>query len=232
MKKIFKYVVPVVIVLLVVGAIVLVIGKENDSTKFKKEYEILNGEKSKSGKVYPEVNISKNVNVKYADYKTLFDVLDNKTGILYFGFPECPWCRNALPVLLKAASDYEDLPIYYMNILDKRDEKEVDSEGIIRDTKKASDDYYKLLEYLDPYLSNYVIKDKNGRSYDTKEKRIYVPLVVFVKNGIIVGSHSDTVDSQKDPYVVLDDKQKEELENIYMSYINELYVCETNTEGC
>lgn len=43
---------------------------------------------------------------------------------------------------------------------------------------------------------------------------MYVPLVVFVKDGKIVGYYADTVESQSVPYVALT-KEKNELINIY-----------------
>ena len=45
----------------------------------------------------------------------IFDILDG-TGIIYFGFPECPWCRNAVPVLLDAAEEVGIEKIYYIYI--------------------------------------------------------------------------------------------------------------------
>lgn len=55
---------------------------------------------------------------------------------------------------------------------------------------------------------------KNGTTVTADEKRVYVPLVVFVKDGKIVDYHADTVESQRDPYVALT-KEKDELINIY-----------------
>ena len=45
----------------------------------------------------------------------------NSSGVIYFGFPECPWCRNAVSVLLDAASETGIDKIYYMNNRDDRD---------------------------------------------------------------------------------------------------------------
>ena len=44
----------------------------------------------------------------------------------------------------------------------------------------------------------------------------------FIKNGEIKQVIEGTVDSQKDPYILLDDSQKEELKNKYLEAFNEL----------
>ena len=186
-----------------------------DGLKFKKEYEEYNDKKSSSGKTYPKLNISKNNPIKYKSSEELADIIKNKTGVIYFGFPTCPWCRSALPALLEASEDAGINTIYYLNIKEERDTKKIDSNGKIIDVKKGSSGYNKLLEVLNDYLDDYTLKDDNGNEVKVGEKRIYVPLVVFVKEGKVLGIHSDTVASQKDPYQGLNDKQKEELKLIY-----------------
>ena len=62
-------------------------------------------------------------------------------------------------------------------------------------------------------------------TYKTGEKRLYVPLVVGVKEGKIVGYHVDTVtlDNDQTPYDLLTKKQQEELKEIYDDIVNEVY---------
>lgn len=83
-----------------------------DAMKFKEEYEKLNG--VKSGKEeYPEVEISADNPVVYADYKEIEEIITSGTGAIYFGFPECPWCRNSVPQLISAAEEVGLDKIYY-----------------------------------------------------------------------------------------------------------------------
>ena len=58
---------------------------------------------------------------------------------------------------------------------------------------------------------------------DDSIKRLYFPTVLFVKDGKIIGIYTSTVDSQKDPYVKLNDEQYSELKNIYLDLINKTY---------
>lgn len=161
---------------------------KSDGEKFKAEYEALNNENV-------NINISKNNPIKYVTLDEVFDIIQNKTGVIYFGFPGCPWCRNMIPVLFEAAKNNNIDTIYYFNP---------------RNVKKSdNDEYNKLKEILNEYLS----EDENG------QKVLYVPDVYFIKDGKIVGHHLGTVDSQEDPTISLTEAEKNELLDIF----NELF---------
>ena len=200
---------------------VKLINTEVDAIKFVKEYEELN---EKEG--YIKLNIDKNNPIKYADYDELLEVIENGTGIIYLGFPECPWCRNALPVLFDAAKDNDVDLIYYMNILNERDAYTVEDGEVVfakdedGNDKNGTEGYFDLLEALDKHLDDYVITHEN-KEYEVGEKRIYAPSVIFVRDGKVLGIHVSTVDSQKDPRKELTKKQYEELYTIYENYILE-----------
>lgn len=193
---------------------------KSDAIKFKEEYESINGKKLYGHKV-KSLNISKNNPIKYSTYDEILDVIENKTGIIYLGYKECPWCRSAVPVLLEAASDYKIDTIYYMDIKDERDTYEVKDNKLVL-TKKGTKGYYKLLKALDSELDEYVVTDADGNEYKTGEKRIYVPFIIFVLDGKIVGTHTSTVTSQESGYDDLNEEQYDELNGIYANYIKEL----------
>lgn len=226
MKKIFLWILVAFLFITVTGCG----SKKTDAIKFKEEYESLNGEKGYGDNINPEVKISKKNVVKYVDADKVIDILDNGTGIIYFGYPSCPWCRNAVPVLLEAAEELNVKDIYYMNLKDERDTIEVMEDGTLKTTKEGSEDYKKLLERLDSILDEYVLGDLNGNEVKTGEKRIFVPLVVFVRDGKIVGFHADTVSSQTNPYVALNEDQKNELLDIYIDLIHKVLndVCDSS----
>ena len=70
-----------------------------------------------------------------------------------------------------------------------------------------------------------ILKDELG-SYEGLEdesiKRLYFPTVVFVKQGKIEKVHIGTLDSQKDPYKGLNEKQKKQLKNIFIKNIKKI----------
>ena len=76
-----------------------------DSIKFKNEYEKLNNKEMKDDVNYLSISIDKKNPVKYILDKEVSEFLTEGTGIIYFGYPECPWCRNAVPVLMDALKE-------------------------------------------------------------------------------------------------------------------------------
>lgn len=192
--------------------------------QFQKEYESLNGKHDE--REYLEVEIPSNNPIQYATFDEVLEILDKGTGVIYFGFPECPWCRSLVPNLLKAAENTGVDKIYYLNAKEERDLLKVDESGKIVTEKEGSENYQKLLKELDTYLSEYTLTNAKGKAVKTGEKRLYFPTVVVVKEGTVVGFHEGTVESQKDPKVPLTEKQQEELIKILEDMISTMSTCE------
>lgn len=198
----------------------------SDQIKFKQEYESLNGKYDEERKHdYVTVDIKEDNKIKYATYDEIVSILNGKTGIIYLGFKECPWCRNAIPVLIDAADELQIDTIYYYDALPIRDKKTLNENGEIVVEKEGAEEYKKLVELMYDFLPPY--KELNDESI----KRIYFPTVVFVKDGEIVKLHKATVESQKDPYKELTEEERLELKQIYSDGINKAYdiVCD---EAC
>lgn len=202
--------------------------KESDAKKFKDEYESLNNKTSVSGHKIKSLKISSNNPIKYSNYDEIIDVIKNKSGVIYLGYPDCPWCRTAIPVLLEAAKDYKIDTIYYLNIKYDRDYYEVKDNKLVyqKDSngkeKKGVKGYFKLLKLLDKELDDYIVKDSDNKEYNVGEKRIYVPLIIFVNDGKIIGTHTSTVDTQESGYDNLTDEEYDKLNGIYAEYIKQL----------
>lgn len=116
------------------------------------------------------------------------------SGILFFGYTGCKWCQRAVPELNKVAREM-NVKVYYVDASIQPDE----------------DQYNQLVGYLSDILDT----DENG------QKEFYVPLVVGVKNGKIVGHHKSLVDgfnpqSDEDQ---LSAEQKKKLDDIYRDII-------------
>ena len=226
MKKVLLSVLIVIGLLLVAGC-----NKETDALKFKEEYEALNGVFIEGTKYkYPSVEILKDNAIKYVTSEELLKVLDEGTGAVYFGYPNCPWCRSAVPTLIESANEVGLENIYYLNVKDERDEIKVKEDGSLEVVKEGTEGYKKLLKRLDNVLLDYTLTDIHGNEVSANEKRIYVPLVVFIKDGEIVGYHLDTVSSQKNPFEPLNDEQKNELMDTYINLMHKVLgdVCDSN----
>lgn len=104
-------------------------------------------------------------------YKTedeIISILENGSGIVYLGFPECPWCQSYVVYLNEVVKDNGLNSIYYLNIKDIR--------------SNNTENYQKIVSLISDLLP-----------YDeTGNKRVYVPQVVIVKNGKIIGGDNET----------------------------------------
>lgn len=192
--------------------------ENKDSVVFKQEYEELNNTiRETDGQKYNNVYIDSKNPIKYVTVKEAIDIIKNKSGIMYFGANWCPWCRNAVPVLIEASAKNNNMTIYYLNMDKVRNIWEV-NDGKLEKTREEEDGYYELLELLDSILDEdtYKITD-NEKEYDTEEKRIYMPLVVAISNGKIIDHHDGTVELNDDQnkYDSLTEEQHKELLNVY-----------------
>ncbi len=104
----------------------------------------------------------------YKSETEIIDILENGSGIIYLGFPECPWCQSYVVYLNEVARDNGIENIYYLNIKEMR--------------ANNTENYQKIVSLIDSLLS----VDENGN------KRIYVPQVVFVKKGEIIAGDNET----------------------------------------
>ena len=107
-------------------------------------------------------------------YKTgqeVIDILEHGTGVVFLGFPSCPWCQSYAGMLADVAKDAGLKTINYYNIYDAR--------------QNNTEEYQKLVSLLGANLQY----DENG------QRRIYVPDTVFVVDGRIVGND---LESSKD----------------------------------
>lgn len=159
------------LVLIIVGIILvltLLVGLICDLSKRRlSDAEVFSSE-------YTQVD-AENVFV-YASGKEAIEILEEGTGVVFLGFPSCPWCQAYAPMLNDLAKEYGIEKIYYHNTYD--------------DWQNDTDEYKKLTELLSDYLQ-----------YDNVGNRhLYVPDVAFVIDGEIVGNDwetsKDTLDAE------------------------------------
>lgn len=159
---------------------------QRDANQFSNEYKV--------------IKISNDNPYRYETDKEIISILQKGTGIIYFGFPECPWCQEVVPVLTETAKELKIKTIYYFN------PKEIRTNNTIT--------YQKIVNLL----SNYLQADSSGN------KRLSVPDVYFVVGGKIIGHHLGTFDWQTNPKAnPLNAEQKTELKNIYKELIKKTY---------
>lgn len=172
-----------------------------DVQHFKKELEDLN---EKNDIV---VSVPDSSRIVIADED---DILQLQNGIVLFGWPSCPWFRNAVGPLLEFSAE-EKATIYYLNIKDIRDFKELQDDEVVT-TEEGSAGYRAILEKFHDILNPY-----KALGIDSV-KRISSPTVLFIENGKGMHKVVSTVISQTDPHVKLTDEQRKELKERYRAY--------------
>lgn len=205
--------------------------KENDSIKIKREFEKLNNKKIDNSKnTYEKVILENDNPFVYINENQAIDIINNKSGIILFGYASCPYTRSIISILSEVASDMGISKIYYLDISGIRDSYKV-SEKKVKQISKGTDGYNLILKSLDKYLSNYSITDSKGKIYSTDVKRIYSPTLIVVKNGEVIGFHEGTVKTHK-LYQTLIDKEKEEIKNIYINMFSTYMNNMCTNKGC
>lgn len=196
----------------------------SDAISFKNEYEALNNVvRDKDGKTIKEISISANNPVDIVTEEEAVSLLESGTGILYFGFADCPWCRSMLPVLLSTLDNMNIDRLSYLNVKNIRDTLALGEKNKVEVKEEGTKGYYKILELMDGVLEPYYLTSEDGKKIDTKEKRLYAPTVVAVKEGKIVDIHVGTVESQASGYDDLTKEQQEELQNRFMELVRKVY---------
>lgn len=231
-KKILYVILGLALILVIGGLIYLGINKNNDkhtletdAERFKREYEALNNTVRESdGANYNNVDIPLDNPFVYIDAKEAIDILDSKDAIIYVGAPWCPWCRNAVGVLIEVAKKFNIYEIYYLDLDDEKSIWEVENDKAVKKID-GTKYYYQLLEKLDDHLQDYTLEDSKGKTIKTGEKRVYMPYVFGFKRGRIVAEHTGTVDleSEQTKYDELTDEQRKELVKTYENLFNEVY---------
>ena len=194
MKK-NKYLFMLLIVMAVVSTFLIYNGcakTEEDNVKFSKEYSSV-GEK--------------NVFV-YRNVDEIINIMEKGTGVVYLGFPECPWCNAYVKYLNEVALSVGIEKIYYYNILEDR--------------LNNTEGYQKIVSILKDHLQN----DEEGNP------RIYVPNVSFHVSGKIVGNDYETskdTHDLKDPSEYWTEEEVTELKNTLKGYMEEVYL---NLNSC
>lgn len=206
MKKFISIILVLVLSLVVVGCS----SEKTDAMKFKEEYEGVNGKVNEhTKKENRELDISKDNPFVYATAEDIVKRIDNKeTFIVYFGFAECPWCRSVIEQLIKVAEDKNVEKIYYVDVLNIRDVREIGEDGEIKTTTEGSKGYMDLLTRLDNVLEDYTLTNENEEEISAGEKRIYAPNVVAISRGQAIQLETGISPKLTDPYSKLTDNIK------------------------
>ncbi len=197
MKKKIVIISSIVCVLLIglVLFFTLVSKKESDNVRFNKEYNNV-----------PVDNV-----FVYKDADEIIKIMEHGTGVIYLGFPECPWCNAYVKYLNEVAKDEGIDQIYYYNILEDR--------------KNNTDNYQKIVSLLGDNLQY----NEEGNRY------IYVPNVSFHIKGNIIGNDYETsldTNGFENPKDYWTEEEIKELKINLSAYMKEVFKALNTCSDC
>ena len=179
-----------VIILVLLGALFFIDGnkekKLSDGERFAQEYEGIEED---------------NVFV-YRNIDEIINIMERGTGVVYLGFPECPWCHAYVKYLNEVAKEVGIEKIYYYNVLEDR--------------TNNTENYQKLTKILKGHLQY----DEEGN------EKIYVPNVSFHIEGKIIGNDYETSKDThgfKEPSDYWTEDEVKELKNTLTKYMKDVY---------
>ena len=187
----------IVVILIVLGISLYFIFKnsnenKSDAFKFSEEYN----------------TVSKDNVFVYRDIEEIITIMEHGTGIVYLGFPECPWCQSYVKYLEEVAKEVGVEKIYYYNIL--------------KDRTNNTPEYQKIISLLSTHLQY----DEEGN------ERIFVPNVSFHIKGEVIGNDYETsldthnLDNPDEYWTKEEVKElKDKLKNLMQQVNNNLNSC-------
>ena len=118
-----------------------------------------------------------------------------KDAILYFGFDDCPWCKEAAPIL-KEVADQTDQKVLYVKVRDEN-----------HDLMYTDQQREQLSQYISEWMR--INEEQDGKLW------LYVPLVICIKDGTATDGHEGTVDDHDATERSMTEQEKKQLEQIY-----------------
>lgn len=125
--------------------------------------------------------------VTYQDFQNTIN--SQQTALYFLGYEDCPWCEDALPILIEEAKQSKTTICY------------VNTKGL----KNDKDNYQMMQTLLNPILNS--------------DKKIYFPNVIAIKNGQIQRNHIGTVESYNPNEREMNSDEKQQLRIIYRNIL-------------
>lgn len=174
--------------LLIAGAIVLAIVCGAVCYFVMKPHDNVLTDAKQFAREYTEIGETNPFVYKTAD--EIIDIMKHGTGVVYLGYPECPWCQAYVKYLQEVADEIGMDKIYYCN------------------TKKLKEENMDKYNELISLLSGHLQYNNEGKEW------IYVPNVSFHIEGKII---ANDYESSKDTHGLKDPKEywtEEELNDL------------------
>lgn len=164
-----------------------------DTEKFIEQYEDLNLQSYVHGdkrQLFRAVALNHDADIKYISYKEAIEKLNNGDNfVLYYGWPDCPYCRSMIEPLLNASVSAQ-MPLYVIELPDdsyktsRTNYEWKDGEVVISNSNADYDEFIEAFGGLDTFREFVVYKDDDdSEGVLTGKAGMYAPTILLVKDG-------------------------------------------------
>lgn len=198
--------------ILIITAVLLIIGLSTFFLINNKTEELIKEDVSDSIKFSKEYNDVPSDNVfVYRSVDEIIDIMKHGVGVVYLGYPECPWCQSYVKYLNEVAKEVGLSKIYYCN------------------TKEVKESSYDKYQELISLLHGHLQYNDEGKEW------IYVPNVSFHNNGKIIENDYETskdTHNLKDPNEYWTEEEISELKNKLKPAMQQIVEASGICTGC
>ena len=179
-RRIIEWTVLVLIVAVLVGMVFLSIEANKDEADSMVSATETSQEEAAHDTIdHPEIyeeyqGLSEDTVFVRADDSDVINTLSEGSGVVFLGFPGCPWCQGLAPIVDQAAKNVGLDEVMYLDILEHR--------------QAQSSTYTELVSLLDDYLP----------AGDDGQKSISVPDMTIMKDGEVVARYQPEAPSQEE----------------------------------
>lgn len=133
-----------------------------------KDFQAPNRKKTDNQAFSEEYGITEDNLFKYKTTKETLEIMQNGSGIIFFGFPENEWSKEYALMINETAKKLNIKEIYYYNFKAAR--------------SSSNHSYNKMVEKLEDFLP----------TLDNGVQNIYAPSMAIIKNGFVVFYDAET----------------------------------------
>ena len=146
--------------------------------------------------------------INYQDYNDDLDPENGFTGLILLSRNNCPWCQRLVPILMDYVLENSDRIICYLDTNAAKTEDTYDEE--LR--------FNKIVEIAPELLT------EAGSVNDDDEPAVYVPMIIVLKDGQVIGIRSGVTEDYNDLSAEVNEEQIASIKNdldVYFAEINQ-----------
>lgn len=202
------------------------VNNSDNINDFAETYERLNSGVVHEGTdheyTFSDVYINRDLKIKHVTYDEAIQMHDSgETFYLYFGFPDCPYCRNSIPAISNVFAEKGETlyvislePDYWNTMRTTYEIK--DKEAVCTYTNANYDKF--LSDFGHTAFYRYILTDdETGQNIDAGVQRMSAPSLIYVTHEFARNIRADEFANQP---LTMTDEQKAALESAISDWMD------------